>query len=147
MAQLLTYELATLVGRTFPAVRATITEDGVRRYCRAIGRRWDGTVPWSFLAHLGADQAVDTGCSDGLAGRPQLPPLPLPAERRILTGVAWEFGRRPQLGETLVLQARLASLEQREGRRGPVLLSIVEVTYTDLQGEWVATQRSTCVHR
>jgi hypothetical protein len=147
MARLLTYELATLVGRTFPAARATITEEAVRRYCRAVGRRWDGTVPWAFLAHLGADQAAEPAGLDGCAARPQLHPLPLATERRSVTAVAWELGRRPQVGETLVVQARLAALEERESRRGPVLLSVVEVTYTDAHGEWVATQRSTCLHR
>ncbi|HLI27110.1 MAG TPA: MaoC family dehydratase N-terminal domain-containing protein [Chloroflexota bacterium] len=147
MAQLLTYELATLVGRTFPPLRATISEEAVRRYCRAIGRPWDGTVPWSFLAHLGADQAAEPLGPEGLSGRPQLHPLPLPTARRMVTAVAWELGRRPQVGDTLLLEARLAALEQREGRRGPILLSVVEITYTTLQGEWVATQRSTCEHR
>jgi hypothetical protein len=148
MANLLTYELAALVGRTYPAVQARITEEAVRRYCRAIGRPYDGRVPWLFLAHLGADRAPPVQRADGLSGRAHFYPLPLPVERLVIGGMAWEFGRRPALGDTLTLQGRLASLEEREGRdSGQMLISVLEITYTDARGDWVATQRTTRIHR
>ena len=143
-----TFSSGSIVGEPLPPLRATITEDAVRRYCRAVDQPWNGRVPWLFLASLGADQAPPSDRTDGLSGRPVLYPVPGSFQRNLVGGMEWEFGARPNVGDELTISARFVSVKERQGQRsGTMFISVLEMTFTNQLGEKVAVQRLTRVHR
>lgn len=138
----------SIVDQPLPPLRATITEEAVRRYCRAIDQPWNGRVPWLFLASLGADQSPPSDRPDGLSGRPMLYPIPGSFQRTLVGGMEWDFGARPNVGDELILNARFLSVKERQGQRsGTMFISVLEITFTNQLGEKVAVQRLTRVHR
>src|SRR5215213_7704339 len=148
MPDLITPVVRRAIGRPYPPIVATIGEEAVRRYCRAVGRPFDGRVPWLFLASLGADQAPPSTRADGLSGRSTSYPLDIPLERSVVGGQEWDFARRPRIGETLSIGARYVSIEERVGRAsGPMVITVLEVTFADADGRPVAIQRLTAVRR
>ncbi len=148
MAELISAELRGLIGRDFPPIAVTITEEGVRRYCQALGRVHDGKVPWLYLAHVGAEQGPALGRADALSGRAAFFPIDLPLRRVVVGGMAWEYGTRPQIGDSLTLFGRYTSLEERPGQRSQsMIVSVLEVRFITPAGERAATQRLTRIHR
>jgi hypothetical protein len=120
MPDLISPAVRRAVGRPYPPIVATIGEKAVRRYCRAVGRPFDGRVPWLFLASLGADQAPPSTRADGLSGRATSYPLDIPLERSVVGGQEWDFARRPRLGETLTIDARDDHRSDHAPRAGPL---------------------------
>src|SRR5262249_30027796 len=117
-------------------------------YCRAVGRPFDGRVPWLFLASLGADQAPPSTRADGLSGRATSYPLDIPLERSVVGGQEWDFTRRPRIGETLTIGARYVSIEERVGRPSArMVITVPEVPFAAADGRRVPTQRLTAVRR
>jgi hypothetical protein len=136
-----------LVDKPLPVLRAAITEDGVRRYCKAIGKPWDGTVPWFYLAHVGADQAPPTR-PDMLSGRAALYPLPGSFTRTLVGGMKWKFGVRPRLGDELSIEARYTSFKETHGQSsGTMIISHLEITFTNDRNERLAVQTLIRIHR
>lgn len=148
MEGLISDELRQLIGRDFPPILVTITEEGVRRYCQAFGREYDGRVPWLYLTHVGAEQAPALGRADALSGRAAFFPIDLPLKRVVVGSMDWEYGRRPQIGDELTMLGRYTSLEERQGQRSrSMIVSVLEVRFLTAAGEHVATQRLTRIHR
>lgn len=148
MAELISGALRASVGRDFPPVQAVITEEGVRRYCQAFGREYDGRVPWLYLTHLGAEQGPALGRADALSGRAAFFPIDLPLKRVVVGGMEWEYGTRPRIGDALTMIGRYSSLEERRGQHSQsMIVSVLEVRFMSPAGERAATQRLTRVHR
>ncbi len=137
-----------LVGQELPPLRVELTEYDVRRYCRAVGRLWDGMVPWLYLANCGGDQISAPARTDRLSGRPTLFPSRGPSERVVVGGQEWQFGVRPCVGDVLTIKGCCTSMKEKHGARsGPMTISTLELTYTNDRNERVAWQRLTRIHR
>ena len=77
-----------------------------------------------------------------IVDRPHLP-VAIPYERRLDGGSDWEYLQPIRVGDRIKAVARLADVSEREGRLGTMLITAVEITYTNQFDEVVATQRST----
>ena len=137
-----------LVGQKLSPLRVAITEHSVRNYCRAVGQPWDGIVPWLYLAHAGGDQVSSPDRIDRLSGRAALYPLPGSFKRILVGGMEWQFGVRPCVGDILTIEACYTSVKEKRGERsGAMIISTLELTFTNDQNERVAWQRLTRIHR
>jgi hypothetical protein len=137
-----------LVGKRLPPLDVTIMEDDVRRYCRAVAKPWDGIVPWFYLAHVGGNQVSPPDRVDRLSGRPALYPLPGSFKRTLVGGMEWEFLVRPRIGDRITIEACYTSVKEKTGERsGIMIISTLELTFTNHQNEKVAVQRLARIHR
>lgn len=137
-----------LVGHNLSPLRVAITEHSVRRYCRAVGQAWDGIVPWLYLAHAGGDQVSSPDRIDRLSGRAALYPLPGSFKRTLVGAMEWQFGVRPRVGDMLTIEARYTSVKEKRGERsGTMIISTLELTFTNDKNERVALQRLIRIHR
>lgn len=137
-----------LVGKPLPSLRVTVTEESVRRYCKAIGIPWDGIVPWFYLAHAGGDKVSSPDRVDRLSGRAALYPLPGSFKRTLVGGMEWQFGIRPCVGDILTIEGCYTSVKEKHGKRsGAMIISILELIFANDHNERVALQRLTRVHR
>lgn len=127
--------MAAVAGRTYPAVRFDIESDRVSAFARAVGADPADGVPPTFAAvySLGVtapqlfadeDAAVDFG-------------------RLLHAEQEFEWRRHPQVGETIVSRARVASDTNRRGMR----LVSFETETTDQKGSLVCRSRALFVIR
>jgi 3-methylfumaryl-CoA hydratase len=86
-------------------------------------RAGDALPPlWHWLYFLGLHRQSQLG-SDGLASRGGfLPPVPLP--RRMWAGGRLEFVRAMRVGETYTRTSRIADVQHKEGRTGPLVFVV-----------------------
>jgi len=66
---------------------------------------------------------------------------------RILDGgIEYDFYKAIKAGDTITSQSVIADITEREGRTGKMVFLITETTYTNQDGEVVASSRSTGIH-
>lgn len=75
-----------------------------------------------------------------------LPDVPPPRPRVLDGGEEWHFHHDMRLGDTITSRTRLADVYEREGKVGTMLFFIFETTYTNEQGELVATGTYTMIN-
>jgi acyl dehydratase len=73
--------------------------------------------------------------------------VPLRVNRMMYGGEEVEFLAPAYPGDTLTAETRLASLEEKEGSRGPFVLSTMETVYTNQDGDVVMKTRSFSIAR
>ena len=73
--------------------------------------------------------------------------LGLRVQRVMAGGDEWDFLAPVHVGDVITAEARLHDLEEREGRTGPFVKTVVEVTYTNQDGEVVARLRQVGIAR
>lgn len=135
MGRLVTQEALAAIGVKRPLRRGVITADGIRRFCVAV----DDRNP----IHLDPVAARAAGYP-GMIAPPLYPPAPArPAPfqsdllpdgqysdlappglghlQSLLGGQDWEFVRPALAGETVVEHVHIGSIEEREGRNGPLV--------------------------
>ena len=62
-------------------------------------------------------------------------------------GIEFDFFQPVRAGDTLASVPRVASIQERETKSGKMILSIVETTYTNQNGDIVAKAHQTLIHR
>lgn len=103
-------------------------------------------APPTFVSHLVATtKPLAELRPDGLfaGGRS----LGLRVRRVMAGGDQWEFESPPYIGDRITAEARLHSLEQRQGRSGPFVTTVVQTTFTNQRGELVARLLRTGIAR
>ena len=70
-----------------------------------------------------------------------------PFKANINAGTELEYFKPIEAGDTITTVAKLADVQEKEGRSGPLIFLIVEVTYTNQRGELVARCRNTFIRR
>jgi acyl dehydratase len=86
-----------------------------------------------------------TDLAGGLGG---LPPVQVPELKRVLNGgTEAEFFRLARLGDTITAQARYVDISEREARSGPMVLVVVETTYTNQDDDLLLRSRMTVIMR
>ena len=80
-----------------------------------------------------ADKPDSDGLSRSFSG---LPVVPIPSLPRDLNGgYEYELFRYARVGETVYRRSRYKDIVQREGRSGPMVLVVIEESYTNQDGK------------
>jgi 3-methylfumaryl-CoA hydratase len=103
-------------------------------------RAGDALPPlWHWLYFLGLHRQSQLG-SDGLASRGGfLPPVPLP--RRMWAGGRLEFARAMRVGETYKRTSRIADVQHKEGRTGPLVFVVARHEIGNADGIAIAEEQ------
>lgn len=125
---------ASLEGKTYPAVRVTIDEEGVRAFARAVDHRGPG-VPPTILTVPELEAGLNNVVSD--------PELGVDLARVLHGEQAYEWLRPVTRGETLVAQASIESIRGR----GALQFLTLRTEVRDERGDRVALARSTLLIR
>jgi acyl dehydratase len=157
MSELVPESAREMIGRvTAEPVTATITAKESQRYAQAVddldplyfdesAARAAGyrttTCPPTFLDHvvvqgrplsqLREDGLFGGGGSGGGLG----------LRRVMFGGQEWDWLAPVHVGDEITATQRLASIEEKQGGKGPFVLVTWETTYTDQDGEVVARSR------
>lgn len=124
-----------VAGRTYPAVRFTIEKERVLLFCRAIGAAPEAGVPPTFAAVYALGATVPQLFGDEEAG--------IDLGRLLHGEQEFTWGRHPEVGETVIAQARVTQDQERRGMRFVTL----ETSCTDEAGNSVCTSRMLSVIR
>ena len=73
------------------------------------------------------------------------PPFPEPFHDVLDGGSSFVFHRPVVAGDEITVIRKMTDLFEKSGRLGPMLFKITTVSYTDGEGELVATQASTSI--
>jgi hypothetical protein len=125
---------ASLEGKTYPAVRVTIDEEGVRAFARAVDQRGPG-VPPTILTVPELEAGLNNVVSD--------PELGVDLARVLHGEQAYEWLRPVTRGEALVTQASIESIRGR----GALQFLTLRTEVRDERGDRVALARSTLLIR
>lgn len=113
---------------------------------RAAGYRGRVVPPGFLVWAFEAPRPLDALRGDGLP-RDSGPPIRLHVKRVLYGGEEWDYLAPIHPGDTITAETRLASLEEKSGGSGPFVLSTLETTYTNQQGEAVAVVRTRRIAR
>lgn len=123
---------AAAEGKTYEPVAFVITEERVRAFHDLFGG--PPGVPPTFLT------AAESNVFPQVIGDPE---LALDFRKVVHGSQEYELYRPLQLGETLAVQARVASIRQKGGNG----FLVVEMQMSGVDGETVAVARSTMIER
>jgi acyl dehydratase len=86
---------------------------------------------------------------DGASGRGfgGLPPVELPLGRTLNGGTEAKFFALARVGDAISSQSRYVSIEEREGRSGPMVVIVAETEYTNQDGVLLLRVRNTILRR
>jgi acyl dehydratase len=106
-------------------------------------------VPPTFLGWaLGPARPVTDLRTDGLyKGAEGARRVTLNVRRVMAGGDGWEFLAPIYAGDTITSEARLKTLDEKEGGSGPFVLQSTETTYTNQHGEVVARMTGRSIAR
>lgn len=93
-------------------------------------------VPARSASQLRVDGLYDTGDR-----------VRLDVDRMMFGGEEWEFPEPVYIGDTITAETRLASLDQKDGSKGPFVRVVRETTYTNGDGTVVARSRQIGIAR
>ena len=142
-------------------VTAEITARDAQRYAMAVGdmnpvyfdeeaavRAGYRTLvaPPTFVSHVVAPtKPLAELREDGLyrTGRR----LRLAVDRVMAGGDEWEFVRPAYVGDVVTAETRLFSLDEKEGRSGAFVTTVMETVFTGADGEVIARLRRTGIAR
>lgn len=71
--------------------------------------------------------------------------LPNPLPNSVDGGTVWAYHHHIRPGDRITARARLADLEEKDGRLGRMLFQIVEIRYSNQFDQLVVTQRDTYI--
>ncbi|MEX1104408.1 MAG: MaoC family dehydratase N-terminal domain-containing protein [Dehalococcoidia bacterium] len=163
-ASLIPPESLAMVGEPLgAAVSGTITLKESQRYAKAVDDLsplyFDDAAakaagyrtliaPPTFLAHVVVGHGnIEDLREDGIYRSTGGRRVDLVAKRVMFGGEEWDFLEPAYVGDTITAQARLHSLEQKEGGSGPFVLMTTETTYTNQDGVTVARARGKSIAR
>jgi acyl dehydratase len=83
----------------------------------------------------------------GADGSPAEINIDIPAPRAVGGGSEYRINRLVAAGETITVVSRLAGVQAKQGRSGPLHLVVVETDFRDEDGELVASETATYIKR
>jgi len=158
---LITQEARAMIGVKIKPVTGKVYEKEIQRFCYAVG-----DLNPAYLAKDGPDGGGNAGIvappmfydipsteayplhrlkADGLpeGGRN----IPLNTTRTMAGGKEVEFFKPMQPGDDITRSGRLVEIYEKEGRSGPLVFSVFEYRYTNQDGDLVAIEKITGIHR
>ncbi len=151
MAELLTPEIMSWIGKTDPPLTEEISRRDIRRYAVATDQRLekylngDEAPPMFHSTFFREIKRLEHLEADGHVADTLLPPLPL--KRVMAGGHETTFHRPIRPGDQLTATRRLSELTEKQGRTGPLIFVIVETEITAADGETILTERYTRILR
>lgn len=151
MNKLVTPEALAVVGVKRPLRRGTITPDGIRRFCVAVDDRNPAYLDPAAAKAAGYPDMIAPPLYPAAPGRPapfhedlladgqyaDLAPPGLGHLQSLLGGQDWELVRPVRVGETVTEEMQIGSVEEREGRNGPMVFVREDSVLTDAAGDVV----------
>jgi acyl dehydratase len=152
-----------MIGKQAAPQACDVSRSAIRRFARAIGddspvyvdegyarhTQWKGIIaPPTFFFTLGYyDDAPGRQLRDD--GRPVGTELdvPLPVSRTVGGASAVEFGEPIRPGDTITSTMRVADVYCKEGKSGLLYFTVIETTYTNQKGEFVAREKASFIER
>jgi hydroxyacyl-ACP dehydratase HTD2-like protein with hotdog domain len=150
---LVTDEMRALVGtQAWPPQTIEIRESDILRYLEATGdhdlrRDEHGMLlaPPMFLPPYAVGGPIG---EDGRRARPgEIVIAPEGLVRRLMGGCDITFSAPIRAGETITCTSTFADIYEKQGRDGPMVLVVTDVTYRNADGEHKRSERWTIIHR
>ena len=151
-------ELQRRIGTVAKPIEFEIDRTVISNFVQAVG---DSNPLWQDEAYARATEyggviappyllcALMTVClPDPRSGAVPLPvpEVPLPRERVLDGGEAWEFIQPMRLGDTVTSRSKLVNVFEREGKIGKMLFFVYETAYTNQRGQAVARASHTVIN-
>ncbi len=150
-------EVTKFIGKTISSTTCEIEKGAIARFAEAVGDPnplyWD--EEYARKSRYGSIIAPPgffgwpVKRSGELSANPifQGPNLAKAGYSRILDGgIEWEFFKLTRAGDKLTVTIEIKNIMEREGRTGKMVFMAREITYTNQNGELVATARQTTIH-
>ncbi|MBI2761687.1 MAG: MaoC family dehydratase N-terminal domain-containing protein [Chloroflexi bacterium] len=160
---LITDEARAQIGKVTRRTTGVVYLKEAQRWAAAVGDRnpiyfdeeaaraagYEGIpIPPMFLPHVLHGVAdLSNLRADGIPGGGGGQRLPLKVNRMMYGGEELEFYEPVYPGDTITAEGRVASIEQKEGSKGPFVLTTNETTYTNQDGRVVGKSRSFSIAR
>jgi len=150
--QVVTDEVRAWIGRRFDPITYEVEPTGIRLFARTMG--------YTDPIFYDREEARRRGYPDlvapfGYFGAPvynpaarpanplRLPELPL--KRRLNGGTVIEYAREVCAGDVLTATPIIRDIYERQGRTGPMAFIVLEMEFTDQEGQLVARQQTTLI--
>ena len=135
MPDLLSDEIRSWIGRSAPPIRLEVSRRDIIKYSIATEQtkkiHLDGDIaPPMFL--FGTDKplvSISDLAKDGLAKDVLTPPLPL--KRVMAGGIRQKYYREIKAGDKLLIQKKIVDIYQKEGRSGPLIFVVYNISIQD----------------
>ena len=152
---ILTDELKRLIGVPAEPTIYKVEEGAIFRYAEAIG---DSNPLFNDVEYAGNSRYGRVTCPPGFTGWPLKGQLRITeifdqlikagAPPRILDGgVEFEFFIPIGVGDTLVATSKVAKIEEKESKAGKMLITTVETTYLNQNGDMVLRSQQPIINR
>ncbi len=124
-----------------------IERGAIRRFAEAIGdpNPVFNDEQQARKTRFGGMIAPPTFCRSLGAAIPNVALKNLPGLRVLDGGSDWEYFQPIRPGDRITTQSKVADLRETEGRIGPMVFIVIEITYTNQFGELCVKQRSTTI--
>ena len=141
MPDLLSNEIRSWVGRAAAPIRLEVSRRDIIKYSIATEQtkkiHLEGDIaPPMFL--FGADKplvSISDLTKDGLAKDILTPPLPL--KKVMAGGIRQKYFREIRAGDKLLIQKKIADIYQKEGKSGPLIFVVYNISIQDENGSVV----------
>ena len=160
-SSLISEESLALIGRESAPVTREVLEKDVRRFCYAVGdlnplyldeafareTSFGGPIapPMFFDIPTVPEHPLEELRPDGLPRSGLLPPVK--AARSMAGGNEIELFEPIRVGDRITRVSKIAEIYEKEGRSGPLVLTIIENRYSNQDGNLVAVERMTVILR
>jgi len=154
-SSLINDRLKGLLGISIGPTIYKIEEGAIQRYATAIG---DTNPMFNNVSYANKSKHGGLVCPPGFFGWPvkegfdllAIPKMLLQAgapERGLDGGIEYEFFQTIRAGDTLSVITSILSIQEKESKSGNMLITIIENTYINQNGELVMKSRSTLINR
>ena len=137
MSEAIYESMSKELGKATTPITYDVEKGHVKRFAEAIGddnAQWRGvTVPPTFTrAFIPSDEDESQ---------------PRPAGIRVLdAGSEYEYFKAIQPGDQITVVSKIADVFKKEGRLGTMTFQVKEISFTNQNGELVATRRDTGIY-
>jgi acyl dehydratase len=156
-------EARAMIGKESAPQTREVTATAIRRFARAIGdsnpvyvdEAYARTTPWggiiappTFFFTLGYydDSAGVQLREDGRPTGGELD-VPLPVSQTVGGASSIEFGVPARPGDVITVRRKVADVYSKEGKSGLLYFTVVETSYTNQKGEFVAREKASFIER
>ena len=80
-------------------------------------------------------------------GLPKEVDVPLPTEKAIGGGSSFEVGEPVRPGGTITVRKKITDIYKKRGKSGDLYFVVIDTTYTNQNGQMVAREKATYIHR
>lgn len=158
---LITEEALAMIGQESEPITGVVSEKEIRRFCYAVGDlnpayfREDGAEepkagdivapPMFYDIPNVKEYPLDMLRDDGLAKGGHS--LPLKTTQIMAGGKELEFFKPMRPGDTITQVGKITDIYEKEGRSGSLVFTVFENRFSNQDGELVAIEKLTAIHR